>query len=51
VIPLTYSIAHGVGYGFITYVTIKLLRGKWGELGWVMYLVAAAFVAQFVWVG
>ena len=24
--PLTFSISHGIGYGFIAYVAIKLLR-------------------------
>src|SRR5690606_34160533 len=27
-IPLTYSIAHGIAFGFITYVVIKVFTGK-----------------------
>jgi AGZA family xanthine/uracil permease-like MFS transporter len=46
-IPLTYSIAHGIGYGFITFVAIKLLSGKWREVHPLMYFVAAAFTAYF----
>jgi AGZA family xanthine/uracil permease-like MFS transporter len=26
--PLTYSISHGIGYGFIAYVAIKVLHGR-----------------------
>jgi adenine/guanine/hypoxanthine permease len=47
-IPLTYSIAHGIGYGFITFVAIKIVCGKWREIHALMYVVAAAFTAYFV---
>ena len=29
--PLTYSIATGIGLGFITYVLAKVIAGKFGE--------------------
>ena len=29
--PLTYSIATGIGLGFITYTVVKILAGKWKE--------------------
>ncbi len=47
-IPLTYSIAHGIGYGFVAYVTIKLLCGKPKQVRPLMYIVAAAFTAYFI---
>jgi AGZA family xanthine/uracil permease-like MFS transporter len=47
-IPLTYSIAHGIGYGFIAYTLIKLLVGKPKQVRPLMYLVAAAFTAYFI---
>jgi AGZA family xanthine/uracil permease-like MFS transporter len=47
-IPLTYSIAHGIGYGFIVYVVIKLLGGRPREAHPLMYAAAAAFAAQFI---
>lgn len=46
-IPLTYSIAHGIGYGFILYTLIKVLRGKAGEVHWLMYIVSLAFIASY----
>ena len=49
-IPLTYSIAHGIGYGFITFVVIKALSGKPRDAHPLMYLTAAAFAAYF-WFG
>jgi len=48
-IPLTYSIAHGIGMGFITYVVIMLAHGKPGKVHLMMYAVAGAFAAFFIW--
>ena len=30
--PLTFSIAHGIAFGFIAYAGIKLLAGRWREI-------------------
>jgi AGZA family xanthine/uracil permease-like MFS transporter len=46
-IPFTYSIAHGIGYGFVLFVLIKLLTGRPWEVKPLMYVVAAAFAAFF----
>jgi AGZA family xanthine/uracil permease-like MFS transporter len=46
--PLTYSIANGLAFGFISYTLLKLLSGKIGELSWVMLLISLAFMANFV---
>jgi AGZA family xanthine/uracil permease-like MFS transporter len=45
--PLTFSISHGIGYGFIAYVTIKLLRGRPRDVQPMMYVAGALFVAYF----
>jgi AGZA family xanthine/uracil permease-like MFS transporter len=47
-LPLTYSIAHGIGFGFITYVAIKVLSFKFREVSWIMYAVAALFLVYFM---
>lgn len=39
-IPLTYSIAHGIGFGFITYVVIKVCTLKFREVHPMMYVAA-----------
>jgi AGZA family xanthine/uracil permease-like MFS transporter len=41
--PFTYSITNGVGAGFISYVVIKILQGKWKDVSWLMFVVAAIF--------
>jgi AGZA family xanthine/uracil permease-like MFS transporter len=46
-VPLTYSIAHGIGFGVVCYVALALLRGRAAIVHPVMYGVAAAFVAFF----
>jgi adenine/guanine/hypoxanthine permease len=45
--PLTYDITVGIGAGFITWVLIKLVRGKAGQVHWLMWLVSLAFVVYF----
>lgn len=45
--PLTFSISHGIGYGFIAYVGIKLLRGRPGDVQPMMYAAAALFAVYF----
>lgn len=45
--PLTFSIAHGIAFGFISYVGIKLLAGRWREIPAAVALIAVVFVAKF----
>ncbi len=47
-IPLTYSISHGIGYGFVTYVAVQVLLGKPRVVHPLMYAAAAAFAADFL---
>lgn len=46
-VPLTYSIADGIGLGFITYAAIKLLSGRPGQCPAAVYVVALVFVIKF----
>ncbi|HLS93277.1 MAG TPA: NCS2 family permease [Microbacterium sp.] len=48
VMPFTYSIADGIGMGFIAYVVVKLARGRIRGIHWLMWLVAALFVVYFL---
>lgn len=45
--PLTFSISHGIGYGFLAYVTIQVLRGRARDVQPMMYGAAALFAAYF----
>ncbi|KFZ29552.1 guanine permease [Pseudidiomarina atlantica] len=47
--PLTYSIADGIALGFISFVVIKALGGRYKELNWSVAVLAALFVAKFIW--
>jgi AGZA family xanthine/uracil permease-like MFS transporter len=44
VMPFTFSITNGVAAGFLSYTVIALLRGRWKDIHWLMYLVSAVFV-------
>jgi AGZA family xanthine/uracil permease-like MFS transporter len=39
--PLTYSIAQGLVFGFITYALIKILVGKFREVDPILMIIAA----------
>jgi AGZA family xanthine/uracil permease-like MFS transporter len=49
VTPLTFSIANGIGFGFISYVFIKLLIGKYRDLNWLLVIFAIIFLIYFIW--
>lgn len=50
-IPFTYSIADGIGVGFISYTLIKAFTGRWKEIHPLMYVLALIFVAYFAYLG
>jgi adenine/guanine/hypoxanthine permease len=45
--PLTYSIAEGLAFGFISYTAIKLFTGRYREIHWMMYIITIAFFINF----
>ncbi len=47
-LPLTFNISYGIGFGFISYVLIKLARGKPGEVHPLLYVVAVLFALAFL---
>ncbi len=48
-IPLTFSIADGIGIGFLTYVLIKVMAGRRRECSLTLIAVALLFAAKFAW--
>jgi AGZA family xanthine/uracil permease-like MFS transporter len=46
-IPLTYSIARGIGYGFITYLLILMAQGRWRDIRPLLVVVALLFAISF----
>ena len=48
-IPYTYSIADGIGVGFISYTVLKVFSGRWKEVHPLMYALALVFVAYFAY--
>lgn len=47
VMPLTYSIANGIGAGFVSWVVIHALSGGARKVHWLLWAVAAGFVIFF----
>ncbi|GJJ03103.1 permease [Duganella rhizosphaerae] len=50
VIPFTYSIAHGIAFGFITYAGLKLLTGQARQVKPVVWVIAALFLFKYTYI-
>ena len=48
-IPLSFSIANGLAFGFIAYTVLKVVRGKFRQVNWFVYLLTGLFVFRFLW--
>ena len=47
-IPFTYSIAAGIGIGFISYVAIKMVTWRWRDINFAVVVIALAFAGKIV---
>ncbi len=46
--PMTYSIASGFGFGFVSYAAVKLLSGRAREVRPITWIIAIVFAVNFV---
>ena len=49
--PFTFSIAHGIAFGFLSYVGIKVLAGRHRDLSAAVLVIAAVFLFKFSFLG
>jgi len=47
IMPLTYSIANGVAFGFISYAILKLLSGRAKQVKGIVWIIAAVFLFRY----
>jgi adenine/guanine/hypoxanthine permease len=50
-IPLTYSIANGLGFGIIAWAVLHIATGRFRRQDWLLYVLAALFLARFIYLG
>ncbi|PIB94236.1 NCS2 family permease [Caulobacter sp. FWC2] len=50
-IPLTFSIANGLAFGITAFAVLKLARGQAKPGDWLLFVLAALFVARFIYMG
>ena len=50
-IPFTFSIADGIGIGFISYCLLKLFAGRHREVHPLLWILAGVFVVYFLYLG
>jgi AGZA family xanthine/uracil permease-like MFS transporter len=48
-IPLSFSIANGLAFGFVAYTLLKVARGKGGQVGWLVYVLTVLFLVRFIY--
>ena len=47
-IPFTFSITDGIAFGFIAYVVLSVIAGRYRKLHWLMVLFTALFIIRYV---
>jgi AGZA family xanthine/uracil permease-like MFS transporter len=50
-IPLTYSIANGLALGFVAYTVLRIARGQYRGIHWLVYVLTVLFVLRFWYLG
>jgi AGZA family xanthine/uracil permease-like MFS transporter len=50
-IPLTYSIANGLGFGIIAWAVLHIVAGKFRRHDWLLLVLALLFLARFIYLG
>ena len=50
-IPLTFSIANGLAFGFTAYTILKIARGEFRSVHWLVYVLTILFIARFLYLG
>jgi adenine/guanine/hypoxanthine permease len=50
-IPFTYSIANGLGFGIISWAVLHLAVGKFRRQDWLLYTLAVLFLVRFIYLG
>jgi AGZA family xanthine/uracil permease-like MFS transporter len=48
VMPFTFSIADGIGFGFIAYVVVRAAQARWQDVHPFMWIASAAFALYFL---
>lgn len=51
IMPLTFSIAHGVALGFISYMLVKLFSGRYKDLSASVVILGTLFILKFAFFG
>jgi AGZA family xanthine/uracil permease-like MFS transporter len=50
-IPLSYSIANGLAIGFVSYTLLRVARGQFRAVSWLVYVLTLLFIARFIYLG
>lgn len=45
--PMTYSVGHGLAFGFILYPVMKIMSGRAREASWLVYVLGVVFILRY----
>ena len=48
-IPLTFSIANGLAFGLTAYTLLRIARGEYRQVNWLLYILTLLFIARFLY--
>jgi AGZA family xanthine/uracil permease-like MFS transporter len=48
IMPFTFSITNGIGFGFISYVVIRIAQGDWRRVHPLLYVISGLFTLYFL---
>jgi AGZA family xanthine/uracil permease-like MFS transporter len=50
-VPLTFSIANGLAFGFTAYTLLRVAKGEFRKVNWLVYLLTILFLIRFFYLG
>jgi len=48
-IPLTFSIANGLAFGLTAYTLLRIAKGQYRQVNWLVYILTALFILRFLY--
>lgn len=50
-VPLTFSIANGLAFGFTAYTILRVAKGEYRKVNWLVYVLTLLFLVRFFYLG
>jgi AGZA family xanthine/uracil permease-like MFS transporter len=51
IIPFSFRITEGIALGFISYTILKLVKGQWRQISFLLWLFTIIFLLRYIFIG